>query len=651
MSKRIGVFVCHCGHNIAGTVDVKEVTRVAGKCPGVVHSEDYVYMCSDPGQKLIETTIREKKLEGVVVSCCSPTLHEDTFRNASERSGLNPYQCEIANIREKCSWVHSDKAEATDKAIKITNSMIDKVVENQSLEPIKVGVTRKCLVIGGGIAGIQAALDVADIGHKVILVEKSPTIGGRMAQLSETFPTLDCSQCILTPKMVQVYHHPNIELLAYSEIQSISGYVGNFNVKILKRPTYVDPDKCTLCDDCVHVCPQMVPSEFNEGLAPRKAIYIPFPQAVPPTYTLDENSCLGLHPLRCDKCQVACDPGAIDYDMVPEIIEEDVGAIIVATGYDQYGIENMAEYGYGINPDVITGLEFERILSASGPTQGQVLRPSDGTVPKDVVFIQCSGSRDPEQHNPHCSKICCMYTAKHALLYKHLVHDGQTYVFYIDVRAGGKDYEEFINRVMEEERILFMRGKVAKVFRRGEKSVVWGVDTLTGKKIEVEADLVVLAQAAVPRKDSKEVANMLKIATGPVGFFKEAHPKLRPVESLTAGIFLAGAAQGPKDIPEVVSHASGAASKAAAILAAPELTHDPATSVVDEDLCTGCATCVDLCPFNAIEVNEATKVAEVNRVLCEGCGTCAAGCPTGAISLINMTEHQITKMIETMIRG
>ncbi|MFQ6123676.1 MAG: 4Fe-4S dicluster domain-containing protein [Candidatus Heimdallarchaeota archaeon] len=651
MTKRIGVFVCHCGHNIAGTVDIKEMIRIVRAYPGVAHVEDYVYMCSDPGQKLIETTIREKKLEGVVVACCSPTLHEETFRKACERSGLNPYQCEIANIREKCSWVHSDKIKATKKAIKITNSIIEKVTANQPLDPIRVGVSRKCLVIGGGIAGIQAALDVAEMGNRVILVEKSPTIGGHMAQLSETFPTLDCSQCILTPKMVQVSRHPNIELLTYSEIQEISGYVGNFKVKILKKPRYVDPDKCTLCDDCSKVCPEVVPSEFNVGLSPRKAIYIPFPQAIPATYTLDENACLGLNPLRCNKCQEACLPGAIDYDMVPEIIEEDIGAIIVATGYDQYGIENMAEYGYGTNPDVITGLEFERLLSASGPTQGQILRPSDGTIPKEVVFIQCSGSRDPEQHMPYCSKICCMYTAKHALLYKHLVHGGQAYVFYIDIRAGGKDYEEFINHVMEEERILYLRGKVAKVFRQSDKTVVWGVDTLTGKKIEIEADLVVLAQAIVPREDSKDLIKMLKIATGPSGFLKEAHPKLRPVESLTSGIFLAGAIQGPKDIPEAVAQASGAASKATAILAAPELTHDPATAVVDEWLCTGCSICVELCPFNAITVNKSTKLAEVNKVLCEGCGTCAVGCTTGAITLINMTEGQITKMIETMIRG
>jgi heterodisulfide reductase subunit A len=529
--------------------------------------------------------------------------------------------------------------------------MIEKVTANQSLDPIRVGVNRKCLVIGGGIAGIQAALDVANMGHKVVLVEKSPTIGGRMAQLSETFPTLDCSQCILTPKMGEVSRHPNIELLTYSEILDIGGYVGNFKVKILKKPSYVDPVKCTLCDDCTRVCPEVVSNEFNEELSPRKAIYIPFPQAIPTTYTLDENACLGLNPLRCTKCQEACLPDAIDYDMVPEIIEEDIGAIIVATGYDQYSVENMAEYGYGMIPDVLTGLEFERLLSASGPTQGQVLRPSDGKVPKEVVFIQCSGSRDPEQHKSYCSKVCCMSTAKHALLYKHLVNEGQAYVFYIDIRAGGKDYEEFINRVMEEERILYLRGKVAKVFRQGDKTVVWGVDTITGKKIDIEADLVVLAQAMVPRKDSKDLATMLKIATGPAGFAKEAHPKLRPVESLTAGIFLAGAVQGPKDIPEAAAQASGAASKAAAILSAPELTHDPATAIVDEWLCSGCETCVDLCPFNAITLNEATKIAEVNQVLCEGCGTCAAGCPTGAITLINMTESQITKMIETMIRG
>jgi heterodisulfide reductase subunit A len=428
--KRTGVFVCHCGINIAGTVNVN----------------------SDPGQNLIIEAIKEKKLDSVVVACCSPNLHETTFRNTAKSAGLNAFQCEIANIREQCSWVHKDMEKATEKAMKITKSATEKVRRNESLEPISVPVTRRALVIGGGpvtrralvigggIAGIQSALDLANSGFEVILVEREPSIGGHMIQLSETFPTLDCSQCILTPKMVEVSKHPKIKLMTYSEIQEISGYVGNFKVKILKKPTYVDPDKCTLCDECIKVCPVVVPNEFDLGLTARRAIYIPFPQAIPATFTLDIKHCPGLLPIACGKCADVCEPEAIDFDMKPEIVEEEVGAIIVATGYDLYDKELLTEYGYGKYPDVLDGLQFERLLSASGPTMGKVLRPSDHKEPKEVVFIQCAGSRDPELHCAYCSKICCMYTAKHAMLYKHHVPDGQAYVFYIDIRSGGKDF-------------------------------------------------------------------------------------------------------------------------------------------------------------------------------------------------------------------
>ncbi|MFX1254191.1 MAG: 4Fe-4S binding protein [Promethearchaeota archaeon] len=646
---RIGVFVCHCGKNIAATVDVEAVAEALKDYPGVAHVEDYVYMCSDPGQNLLEKSIKENYLDGAVVACCSPNLHENTFRNAGERSRLNRYRLEIANIREKCSWVHTDKAQGTEKAIKLVKSMVEKVALNKELQPVEVSVTRKCLVIGAGIAGIEAALNIADMGYKVVLVEREPSIGGRMAQLSETFPTLDCSSCILTPKMVSVSRHPNIELMSYSEIESVEGYVGNFKVKIRQKSRYVDPEKCTLCQECAKACPVVIPNEFDMNFSPRKAIDIPFPQAVPATYTLDAKHCLGLVPLVCSKCKDVCEPGAIDYDMPDKIVEDKFGAIIVATGYNQYDIGQMSEYGYGQNPDVITGLEFERILSASGPTGGVIKRPSDRTTPKKIVFIQCSGSRDPERHKAYCSKICCMYTAKHALLYKHAVHDGEAYVFYIDIRAAGKDYEEFVNRVMEEERITYIRGKVSKVFQRGDKTIVWGVDTLSGRAVEVEADLVVLAQAIVPREDVHDLATQLKVSIDGDGFLKEAHPKLRPVESVTSGIFFAGAAQGPKDIPESVAQASAAASKAAGILAAPKLTHDPAVATINETLCTNCGTCVELCPFSAI--TKGISAAEVNPVLCEGCGTCIAGCPTGAAILTNMTEAQVSNMIVSLIRG
>lgn len=641
--KRIGYFICHCGVNIAGTVKVAEVAEELAKYPGVVFSRDYVYMCSDPGQNLITDAIKEEKLDKVVVACCSPTLHETTFRNAAKSAGLNQFQCEIANIREQCSWVHKNKEEATHKAVKISKSAVERVRRNESLEPISIPVTRRALVVGGGIAGIQSALDLANSGYEVVLVERSPSIGGHMIQLSETFPTLDCSQCILTPKMVEVSKHPKITLYTYSEVQEVSGYVGNFKVKILKKPTYVDPDKCTLCDECTNVCPVVVPNEFDVNLTGRRAIYIPFPQAIPATYTLDISACPGLMPIACGKCADVCKPKAIDFDMKPEVKEVEVGTIVAATGYDLYEKEMMAEYGYGRYADVVDGLQFERLLSASGPTKGELLRPSDHKVPKEVVFIQCVGSRDPELHCSYCSKICCMYTAKHAMLYRHKVHDGQAYIFYIDIRSGGKGYEEFVQRAVEEDHTMYLRGKVSRIFEENGKIKVWGVDTLTGKQIEIDADMVVLAMAMRPSKGAEELAKKLKIAVDKDGFLSEAHPKLKPVESVTSGMFFAGAAQAPKDIPEAVAQASGAAAKSITILSQERLFHSPTVAKVYPNLCTGCGMCVAVCPYEALTLKD--QKVEVNEVLCEGCGTCSATCLRAAIQVKNLTPLQVHDMI------
>lgn len=647
--KKTGVFICHCGINIAGTVDVKKVAEELSTYPGVAHSEDYIYMCSDPGQNKIIDAVKENALDRVVISCCSPTLHETTFRNACKSAGINPFLCEIGNIREQCSWVHPDTRKATEKAIKITKSTVARVMRNEPLEPVSIPVTKRAMVIGGGIAGIQSALDLANSGFEVILVERAPSIGGHMIQLSETFPTLDCSQCILTPKMVEVSKHKNIKLLTYSEVQEVNGYVGNFKVKIRKKPTYVDPEKCTMCDECTDVCPIVVPNEFDLGLTGRRAIYIPSPQAIPASYTLDIKNCPGLVPIACGKCADVCEPNAINYDMQPEIIEAEVGTIITATGFDQYDKEQMAEYGYGKYPDVVDGLQFERLLSASGPTGGKVLRPSDHKVPKEVVFIQCAGSRDPEQHCAYCSKICCMYTAKHAMLYKHNVPDGQAYVFYIDIRSGGKGYEEFVQRTIEEDDVLYLRGKVSKIFEEDSKIKVWGVDTLTGRHVEIDADMVVMAMAIRPSRGLDELAKKLKIAVDQDGFLSEAHPKLRPVESVTSGMFLAGAAQAPKDIPEVVAQASGASAKAITILSQERLYHSPTVATININLCTGCGMCVDVCPYDSLSLKD--KKAEVNEVLCEGCGTCVATCLRAAIETKNLTPLQIHEMIRASIGG
>lgn len=641
---RIGVFVCHCGFNIAETVEIEKGVEEIKKVDDVAYCTDYEFFCSDPGQKEIEESIKEEGLTNVVVACCTPTMHESTFRDTVARAGLNPYRCEIANIREQCSWVHSDKKKATEKAISIIKSIIEKVRLDESLTPIKTPVTRRCLVIGGGIAGIQAALDIADSGHEVILVEKEPSIGGHMIQLSKVFPTLDCAQCILTPKMVAVDKNPNIKLYTYSEIVDVSGYVGNFKVKIKKKPRYVDEDLCNLCDKCTEVCPVTVTSEFERGLSLRKAIYIPFSQAVPSTYTLDADACLGLYPQRCDECLKVCEPDAINIDMKTEIVEEEIGAIVVATGYDLYPQEKLAEYGYGENIDVIDALQFERMLFTMGSAAIPLRRPSDGKTPKDIVWVQCVGSRDPEMHLPYCSKICCMYTAKQAMLYKGLFPDANAYVFYIDIRAAGKDYEEFVQRAMEESDVLYLRGKVSKIFKDGDKTIVWGADTLTGKKIEVAADMVVLATGIVPSTDDK-ILKILKLPLGPNKFLKEAHPKLRPVETTIPGVFIAGMIQGPKDIPETVAQASGSAGKAIGLVSSPELEHDPTVISIDEELCNGCGICIDQCPYDALKLTS-RNVAEVNEVLCNGCGICAVSCPKDALQIKNFTAKQMLKMIE-----
>ena len=660
---RIGVFVCHCGENIARTVRVKQVAEATRRIPGVAFATDYPYFCSAPGQKIVMDAVKEHGLTGVVVAACSPQLHEPTFRRAAAQAGLNPFQCEMANIREQCSWVHPDPGQATPKACRIVASMVEKVKRSRPLTAVEVPITKRALVIGGGVAGVRAALDIANAGYPVVLVEKEPSLGGNMSRLSETFPTLDCSQCILTPLMVEVSRHPNVELLTYSEVEDVSGYVGNFRVRIRRKPRFVTPD-CTACGDCVKACPVDVPSEFDRGLSWRKAIYIPFPQAVPTLYTLDADHCLnakhrspaGYRVLACERCHDACKPGAIDYDARAEVVEREVGAIIAATGYRLWAAEQGSEYGYGKHPDVVDGLEFERLLSASGPTGGEVRRPSDGKPVRRVVLIQCVGSRDPRRGVPYCSRVCCMYTAKHALLFKHKVPDGEAYVFYMDIRAAGKNYEEFVTRVMEEERVVYVRGRVSQVVPRDGQLLVFGADTLSGQAVQVAADLVVLASAMIPAQHG-ELARTLRIAVDPNGFLQEAHPKLRPVETLTAGVFLAGAAHAPKDIPDTVAQASAAASKALELLSRPALQREPTIAQVNEAACNACFDCQRVCAYGAVERKEIRGrdgrllrvVARINPAMCEGCGACVVACRPQAIDLSGYSNEQVFAQLEALV--
>lgn len=663
---RVGVFVCHCGENIGKAVDCPAVSKEVINLPNVVYAIDYKYMCSDPGQNMIKQAIAEHSLNAVVVAACSPHMHERTFRKACRAAGLNPYMCEIANIREHCSWVHDNIQEATKKAVDLIRMTVERVKYNMPLSEIKVPITKKALVIGGGISGIQAALDIAGAGFKVVIVEKSPSIGGHMSQLSETFPTLDCSQCILTPRMVEAYQHPNIRLYTYSEVEKVEGFIGNFKVTIRKKARSVREDLCTGCGLCVQKCPiRKAPSEFDEGLANRPAIYVPFPQAVPNIPVIDRTVCTYYKTGKCQMCKKVCGRDAIDFDQQDQLVVEEVGAIIVATGYKLYRIDKKepgstvkgyGEYGYGKYKDVIDGLQFERLASASGPTAGEILRPSDKKRPEKVVFIQCVGSRDESKGFSYCSKICCMYTAKHAMLYKHKVHDGEAYVFYMDIRAGGKGYEEFVRRAIEEDHVKYIRGRVSRVYEKRGKYIVKGEDTICGVPVEIEADMVVLATAIVAQPEASRLAQTLGIPYDKYGFYAEVHPKLRPVESSSGGIFLAGACQSPRDIPESVAMASAAASKALVLFGNEMLEREPIVAKVNENICVGCLYCKKVCAYNAIEQKELRDkkgdlikvVANVNTGLCQGCGTCNATCPSKAIELMGFNDEQIFYQIKAL---
>ena len=662
--QRIGVFVCHCGTNIAATVDVAKVAEVLGKEPGVVFSTDYQYMCSQAGQEMIQSKIKELGLTGVVICSCSPRMHEQTFRKACEKAGLNGYMVEIANIREQCSWIHKDREEATEKAVILGRAAIAKVHLNAPLQAGQSAVTKRALVIGGGIAGIQTALDIADAGFDVDIVEKQPTIGGKMTQIDKTFPTLDCAACILTPKMVEAAQNEKIHIYAYSEVEAVKGFVGNFHVTIKKKARFVNADVCTGCGACTEKCPQKnVPNPFNLGLDTRRAIYIPFAQAVPKVATIDADYCNMLKNGKCGICSKVCTAGAIDYKQKDTFVEEDYGAIVVATGFNPISLEKFDEYAYSQSPDVVSSLEFERLMNAAGPTGGTLLRPSDKTHPKTIVFVQCVGSRcdGAEKGKGYCSKICCMYTAKHAMLCREKYPDTDVYVFYIDVRTPGKNFDEFYRRAVEEYGVHYIKGMVGKVVPENGKLKVQGSDLIGNRQLHIDADMVVLAAAIEPDKSARPLATMLTASMDTNDFFTEAHPKLRPVESPTAGIFLSGACQGPKDIPETVAQAGAAASKVIGLLAKDHLTCNPCVAQPDEMMCNGCSNCEKVCPYGAITYidkefrgpNRTTlirRVAQVNPAVCQGCGACTVACMSGAMDLKGFSNKQIMAEVDAICK-
>ncbi len=646
---RIGVYVCHCGLNIAGSVDCDAVAKYAASLPGVVVAKDYRYMCSDPGQALLKQDILEYKLNRVIVASCSPRLHEPTFRAACESAGLNPYLFEMANIREHCSWVHLyDKKNATEKAKDLVRMSVARAHFLKPQTEQEVPVQREALVIGGGVAGIQAALDLADTGYHVYLVDKNPSIGGRMAQIDKTFPTMDCSICILAPKMSEVGRHKNVTLLTHSEVKNVSGYIGNFQVEVLKKPRYVT-DECTACNDCSKVCPVALPNEFDVGLAVRKAIYIPFPQAVPSKYIIDMNHCLSRSAVSCEECVKACGPKCIDFDMQPETLSLHVGTIIVATGMDVFDPSALREYGYGQYENVITSLEFERLINAAGPSAGRLIRPSDRRIPKNVAFIQCVGSRTFTNGMPYCSNVCCMNTVKDSLLIKEHWPDIDIYVFYMDIRAFGKGFEALFRR-SKEEGVTYIRGKPSRIepLENGNL-VIHAEDTLLGEPIQLETDMVILSVGLVPRKDSDVVQRLLSLSRTEDGFFLESHPKLKPVDTAVGGVFLAGTCESPKDIKDSVTQASAAAARASILMAKGKVKVEALTPILVAENCTFCGLCVKACPFHAWQMElKARKPPTLIEASCQGCGNCGAECPSDAIIMRHFPDEAIFAEIDAL---
>jgi heterodisulfide reductase subunit A len=654
VSEKVGVYICHCGSNIAGVIDVEALAKWAGEnLEGVVVSKEYKFMCSSLGQQLIEDDIKEHKLTRIVVGACSPHLHEKTFRRACINAGLNPYLLQMASLREQISWVSEDEDKALEKAKAMIAGAVRRVQLHEELEASEVPVAPDTLVVGGGIAGIQAALELADGGHHVYLVERSPSIGGHMAQFDKTFPTLDCAACILTPRMSEVGTHDNITLLAYSEVEDVSGFVGSFDVQVRKKARYIVEEDCTACGICIEKCPKKVlDTEFEEGLTFRRSMYRPFPQAVPAYPVLERETCTYFKNGKCKACEKFCPTGAIDFEQEDTFLDINVGNIILATGYDLFDCKEMPQYGYGRLENVFTSLEFERMCNASGPTDGKILLRDGVTEPKSVAIVHCVGSRD-ENHNRYCSSICCMS----ALKFGHLViekTDAEVTSCYIDMRTTQKGYDEFYERLLEEG-MNFIRGKVAEITDAARtpeeegKLIVQVEDTLIQKQRRIPVDMVVLMAAIEPRADARDVGLQFGISCSMEGWFTERHPKLDPVATMTDGIFIAGAAQGPKDIPATVGQGAAAAARVQGLITSGTVEIEPIVATINEDNCSGCRICNTLCPFNAIDFIEEDEVSRINEALCKGCGTCVSACPAQTISGAHFSNEQIIAEMEGLL--
>jgi len=664
---RIGVFVCYCGLNIAGTVDVEDVAEYARKIPGVVYVKTNRYTCADPGQEEIRKGIQEYKLNRVVVAACSPRMHEPTFRRTVSEAGLNPFVYEMANIREFSSWCHqSTPKEATEKAKELVKMAVAKVKLLEPLDVIEVPVTNRALVIGAGVAGASAAVDLADMGYQVYLVDRAEIIGGHMAQLGKTFPVFECSNCpqqihcsrfsCVATRIGAAATHPNIKLLANSDVKEVEGVIGSYKAKVLTRPRFVDESRCTSCGQCAEVCPVTVPNKFDAGMKTRKAIYLPFPNATPSVYTIDRETCLFFKDGSCRKCQEICPENAVDFEQKPVEERYEVGCLVVATGYDIYEPYDLPNYGFGKYKNVITALQLERIIDSNTQILGELRKPSDGNTPESMTYIQCVGSRDVNKFE-YCSGFCCMLTLKSAVFLKEKYGDKLNInVFFTDMRANRKGYEE-LYRKAQQIGINFIRVKLTDrnvTEDQATKKLVVRAVKENGEQVEVKSDLVVLATAAVPAQGSEQVARVFNISRGSDGFFMESHPKLKPIDTPADGVFVAGGCQAPKDVPYSVSQGMGAAARAATILSQSKWKIQPIVAVVDPAKCRNtkvkCGLCAKACPYGAIRAPEG-QVAEAISAMCHGCGTCVAECPADAITQKHFTDAQIISQIRAALEN
>jgi len=662
---KVGVFLSDCGKQLSEILDFNALTDYVKSVSGVAMIGRSSEFWRGEGLQFIVDAIKGGKINRVVVAESLPKLSEVNIVQAVEKAGLNPYLVEVIDLKDHCAWPHrGTPSEATEKAKAMLLAAIERAKLLEPIEKLEFPALKSALVIGGGIAGMQTAIDLADLGFEVHLVEKAPFLGGLAARAGRFFPTDDCAICIQSPASdVKTITHtskkcvyrsgfsaiPNLNILANSKVVGVEGVPGNYKVTIEKKPRYVNELKCVRCDLCTTVCPVEVPDEYNAKLKTRKAIYMNIPNVHPPVYVIDESVCK-FH--DCAKCVEVCPTAAIELDQKSERSTMNVGGIIVATGFREFDSSIIKEYHYGDYPDVVTNLELARMIDGFGPTGGVIVRPSDRKPAKKVVFVQCVGSRD-RRYNPYCSSICCMISLKHAALIKSAYPDTDVTICYIDIRTPGREHEDYYERAREMG-IKFVKGRPTEILRDPETNrlIVDVEDALAKKFLEIDADLVVLAPAMVPAEGTKELAEILGIELDKDGFFKEYNAKLRPTETKLRGIYLCGGATFPKDAPTASLHAHSAAIKAAKFLITGKIVKDQRTAVVNEDYCGDCEFCPVTCPYGAISLEPTSEdhlVARISDLLCEGCGICVGTCPLNAIELRHSRPNQMLAQMKALM--